>query len=324
MSTDGPWPGDVAATSTPDAAAGGDTSRDASADLPPDARDMIDGEAVDAEAGDAGTLIGAGTIDTHVHFWDPAEQRGLLYPAGATTAALPADHQRSARGADVAAVVLVESVWRPEDHDWAFRLADRTPYVHAIVGKPSDGRGAYDLRPEVLDRLRRHPRFRGVRVGGELLGRADARRFFAAVAERGLSLEVQSGDVAALDALARDLPRLRIVTSTQASGFAGREPPAAWKDAMRRLGARPNVFVKTISLLDAQGAADVDRYRPLLDHLMATVGEDRLMFGTNWPVSANRASVAAFHALLFRFLDGRGALVRDKVLRRNALAFYGA
>jgi L-fuconolactonase len=66
----------------------------------------------------------------------------------------------------------------------------------------------------------------------------------------------------------------------------------------------------------------VASYKPHLDVLMNAFGENRLIYGSNWPVIDLHGTFAAQIALAEAYLAPYGTGVRDKVMYKNALAFY--
>lgn len=57
---------------------------------------------------------------------------------------------------------------------------------------------------------------------------------------------------------------------------------------MQRAGSYPNVWMKVSALMENStvqpAPADIGFYTPLLDTLWDAFGEDRLVYGSNWPV----------------------------------------
>jgi predicted TIM-barrel fold metal-dependent hydrolase len=88
------------------------------------------------------------------------------------------------------------------------------------------------------------------------------------------------------------------------------------------------VFCKVSALVEGtrkrkgDAPAAVDFYRPTLDALWQTFGEDRLIYGSNWPVSNNAASYATLYNIPRHYLEKRGAGAAEKFFRRNAIAAY--
>ncbi len=115
----------------------------------------------------------------------------------------------------------------------------------------------------------------------------------------------------------------------------------SWKSDMHEAAAAPNLYIKVSDLhkLSAKsviGAAavrtqfqpitDSTRYRPVLDFLFNTFGEDRLFFGTNWPVSDAAGKNVDSIDLQIRIVESLLAArpeTRDRVMYQNAEHVYG-
>ena len=63
-------------------------------------------------------------------------------------------------------------------------------------------------------------------------------------------------------------------------------------------------------------------YKAHFDVLMTAFGSDRLIWGSNWPVIALHGTFEAQIAIAEEYLAPFGTAVRDKVMFKNALAFY--
>jgi L-fuconolactonase len=79
-------------------------------------------------------------------------------------------------------------------------------------------------------------------------------------------------------------------------------------------------------LTQFQPVADASPYTRTLDFLWRTFGEDRLIFGTNWPVSDAGGifvdSIDLEISILESFLAEQYVGGRDKVMYQNALRVY--
>jgi predicted TIM-barrel fold metal-dependent hydrolase len=109
----------------------------------------------------------------------------------------------------------------------------------------------------------------------------------------------------------------------------GKEPPAEWRLAVAAAGeAGGNVFCKLSALVDGTrkrdgtAPADLAFYTPVLDHVWKAFGADRLVFGSNWPVSDLYASFDAVFTLAAKYVKGRGEAAFAKVFGKNAGAAY--
>ncbi|OPF71823.1 amidohydrolase [Streptomyces antioxidans] len=159
------------------------------------------------------------------------------------------------------------------------------------------------------------------------LGRADARRGLAAVADAGLvyDLLVTPRELpAALDAV-RELPQLRFVLDHAA------KPPVAsgerdpWAGQLAALAALPNVDCKLSGLVTE---ADWDGWKPeqvlpYARHVLDAFGPGRVLFGSDWPVCVLAASYDEVVALADRATLRLTEDERAAVFGGNAARAYG-
>ena len=120
------------------------------------------------------------------------------------------------------------------------------------------------LRPEYV---------RGVRLLGEL----------GLVCDMCVRLE----QVRALPSLVRSCPETTVVLEHLGKPDLGQPPPAYWMRAIEELAALPNAAAKLSVVVHTADDPPliVDAAAPFVHHLVACVGMERLMFGSNWPVS---------------------------------------
>jgi predicted TIM-barrel fold metal-dependent hydrolase len=130
--------------------------------------------------------------------------------------------------------------------------------------------------------------------------------------------------------IADKLPDLRIVVNHMGNpSIDGKEPPEAWRKAVGvGAAAGKNVWSKLSALVEGSGQRDgkaprgVAFYRPTLDVLWNAFGADRLLFGSNWPVSDAFASYATVFDLAAGFVKSKGKVAFDKVFGGNAKSAY--
>jgi len=69
----------------------------------------------------------------------------------------------------------------------------------------------------------------------------------------------------------------------------------------------------------------IDDLRPYLLHVLACFGYDRLIFGSDWPVSTQASDLVTTISTFITILRGAGATREDlmKVFYQNARNFYG-
>ncbi|MFJ8105925.1 amidohydrolase family protein [Streptomyces sp. NPDC096132] len=272
------------------------------------------------------------TVDAHHHVWDLSVRDQDWIGAGSPIRRdfTMADLEPEARAAGVDRTVLVQTVTVAEETPEFLALAAAHELIAGVVGWT-------DLtRPDVageLARLRELPGGRylkGIRhqVQGEpdpgWLLRPDVHRGLAAVADAGLvyDLVVLPRQLPACAKAAAALPGLTFVLD-----HLGKPPIASgalepWASDVRALAALPNSVCKLSGMLtEADPAAwTADELRPYADTVLDAFGPDRLMFGSDWPVSTLAAPYGAV-------LDVTAALLspteRDRILGTTAVRVYG-
>jgi len=277
-----------------------------------------------------------GIIDTHVHFYDPSRPQGVPWPPSSDTflhrTVLPAELKALARPLGVTGAVIVEASAWEEDNQWALDLADRDPFILGVVGHLKPGRPEFR---SLLQRFAGHPKFLGIRAGlwnaGVDAAEAAWMSDIARLADRGLALDIGSGvaNMESADRIAAALPHLRIVINHHGGArIRDGAPDERWLRAVRSLGGHANVWMKISGLVEGTGRRDgdaptaIEPYAPWFDAVRDAMGADRLIFGSNWPVSARFADYGAVLDLARRCLARMPSDAMDKGLRLNAIRAY--
>jgi L-fuconolactonase len=130
-----------------------------------------------------------------------------------------------------------------------------------------------------------------------------------------------------VDAIALRLPKLRIILDHFGNlRLDGKPLDPSWVADFRAVAKQPNVHCKVSALygrVEKQPAPkDLAFYRPILDLAFDCFGEDRLIFGSDWPVTGTTGDYASVLALTRAYFDAKGPAVCDKLFQRNAVKFY--
>jgi len=94
---------------------------------------------------------------------------------------------------------------------------------------------------------------------------------------------------------------------------------------LRELGKRPQVYVKVSEVLRRVGGkvrGDLDFYRSRLDELWDIFGEDRLMYGSDWPNSDHWAPYPQVLNVVRDYFTSKGIAVAEKFFWKNSGAAY--
>lgn len=276
-------------------------------------------------------------IDAHTHFYDPTRPEGVPWPGKSDALlyrpVLPEEFKKLTREQHVTGTIVIEASEWLEDNQWLLDLAAREPFIMGVVGR-------LDLADKEfarhLDRFAKHRAFRGIRINHDPLKTAlqrpaylDRLRLLAA-ADR--ELDVNGGPEMPADVarLTEAIPELTVVINHAANlKIDGKSVPDAWLSGMRAAAKSKRVFCKVSALVEGMGKTrgdapdDVAFYRPVLDALYDVFGEDRLIYGSNWPVSARAAPYATVYQIVATYFAEKGQAAAEKFFRRNAIAAYG-
>jgi L-fuconolactonase len=232
-------------------------------------------------------------IDAHQHFWRVG-RNGFVWPTPDLDRIhcdfLPRDLNEIAARWGVTGSVLVQSQPSDLDTDWVIEMAQDSALVRGVVGWVD--LLAFDVTDRVAA-LAARPKFRGVRPMLQSLPNDDwiAQRqldpAIDALVAHGLSLDalVLTRHLEVLLDLAARRRDLSIIINH------GAKPPIAsgdfdlWASMITDLALFENVTCKLSGLLtQADPRQPPEAIAPYVEHLIATFGPDRLMWGSDWPV----------------------------------------
>jgi L-fuconolactonase len=272
-------------------------------------------------------------VDAHLHLWDLA--RGgyawLTPDLGPLYDSFDSEQARAeldACGVDDAVLVQAEDSVR----DTAFLLdvAARSPWVAGVVGWVR--LDAPEVAEAQLGRWQQSPVLCGVRhlvhddPRDGFLALPAVRRSLAAVAERGLVLDVPDAwprHLGATAELAAALPGLTVVLD-----HLGKPPPdpaawQQWRSGLARVAAQGSTVAKVSGLAVPGHRFDVDTVRPSWDAALELFGPDRLMWGSDWPVSVRTAGYAGTWSVLSALVAELSPDEQAALLHGTARRTYG-
>jgi len=266
----------------------------------------------------AESMQGLDIIDCHTHFYDPSRKEGVPWPGKGTPlyrTVLPKDLRTLKQYVPVTGTVIVEASPRLEDNAWLLEIAKDDPFVVGIVGHLKPGEPDFAAH---VKRFAADPLYRGIRVGSntvKTLLEKNELADFKTLAEYDLALDVNGGpDTPALVALlAAKLSNLRIVQNHIGNVKITKDaPPSDWAAGIQAAAKHKNVFCKISALVE--GAArdkqkpptDVDFYRPYIDVVWNAFGDDRVIYGSNWPVSDGAADYYTLEKIALTYASEKG------------------
>jgi L-fuconolactonase len=282
-----------------------------------------------------------GIVDSHVHFWNPAElhypwldalpslQRAFLPPDyAAATGRIPIDH-----------IVFVEANCRPEEArrevEFVERLAEVEPRIAGMVAfvDVAQGLGARGSGlGKKLEAFSRSTLVKGIRqnIQGHSAGFCVQRAFIEGVREVGrlglvfdlCATHDQLREVTELIEQCPDTPFVLDHCGKPAIHDGGGFE--AWSADITRLAAHANVCCKLSGLLTEAGEASCpEDLLPYAGRVVACFSPERVLYGSDWPVLTLAGDYGTWYGFTERFTRGWSASERSRFYGDNAARVYG-
>jgi predicted TIM-barrel fold metal-dependent hydrolase len=275
-------------------------------------------------------------IDTHAHLFDPRRPQGVPYsgPKGQPPQlALPEIYHDLAAPAGIVGTIVIEASAWIEDNLWILERAHGDPMFVGVVGHLQPDHPEY---PQFLERFARDPLWRGIRFSqvsamdsGRQILKPGMAAGLALLAQKDLSLDMANPSIALLRSallVAEVVPSLRIIMDHVPQFDPPPEAEAMYGDLLAALARHPNFFIKLSQVIhpDNSGriAHDLESYRPRLDRLISLFGADKVMFGSNWPATVGKATIAQSVSLMRAYFAGKPRIEAEKFFWKNSRAVY--
>ena len=275
-------------------------------------------------------------IDCHVHFWHLDRPEGIYWiPKDNQTlyrSFLPKDFSEVVKSNPVGGVVVVQAGQHIPDNQWNLDLTAHDQKLYrGVVGNLSTVIGSNEFAP-LFEKLCQDKRYVGYRLSGRP-SKGLSEEFFRDLeltAGKGRTVDFLLGgySLAEIQVIARRVPDLKIIIDYLGGIVLDGNPldPDGVK-SFQAVAKCPNVVCKVSALYgrvkEQPAPQKLDFYRPVLDLAFECFGEDRLVFGSDWPVTRMTGDYASVLALTRGYFEGKGEGVPGKVLSGNAMRFYG-
>jgi L-fuconolactonase len=274
-------------------------------------------------------------IDGHIHLFDASRPQGAPYqgpPEFTKHISLPADYVAQAAPLGIVGAVILEASPWVEDNLWVLEVAQTNPMMVGVVGSLQPEKPEF---AEYLERYHKNPLYRGIRVldawrgpMGQLLTNPAFIGGLKLLAQADLVLDTANPSMDLLSAVLRisdQVPDLRVVLDHLPAMEPKPEEASAYAAVLTELHGRPNIYVKLSEILhrvNGSVAADLASHRDRLDHLFGIFGEDRVLFGSDYPNSVGTATLSEIVALVKQYFSSKPRSVAEKYFWRNSLRCY--
>jgi L-fucono-1,5-lactonase len=274
-------------------------------------------------------------LDTHQHFWK-ANRGDYHWMTEAVPILardyLPSDLRPELRKAGVEQTVLVQAAQTADETDFLLKLAEETDFVAGVIGW-------FDLENENFplvyeEKREKHAKLLGVRPmlqdlpDDRWIVRKQVIENLRYLADRKVVFEflTYTRHLPFLLEVLEEEPRLHAVIDhiSKPEIKAGKIEP--WSDLISKVARHENVFCKLSGMITEANHCiwEPEHLRPYIEHVLDSFGEDRVMFGSDWPVCLLAGSYAeVINALRTAVVDHLSPSGLAKLFSQNGKRFYG-
>jgi L-fuconolactonase len=277
-------------------------------------------------------------IDCHIHLFDPTRKQGVPWPSKEDTVlykpALADRYKKIAMPLGIVGAIEVEASPWFDDNQWVLDIAAKEKFLVGHIG---------DLEPEKpefraqLEKLHKNPVFRGIRYGNlwgrdftAMIGKPEFIAGLKMLAEADLVMDSANPNpqlIADLLRVTDKVPNLRIVLDHLPRLEKPSDPVAMrkYQADLAELGKRKQVFAKVSGVVKkVNGKAEENPavYKATIDEMWATFGEDRLLYGSDWPNSDQWAEYPVELKIVRSYFEAKGEVAANKYFWKNSLAAY--
>jgi len=270
-------------------------------------------------------------IDSHIHFWNPSH---LRYDWLAGDPALnrqfeAAEFYEASNGLEIVGVIFVQADCLPEQAlDEALWVAALDVPLKGIVAFAPLENGE-SARP-MLETLTKIPLVKGIRrlIQSQSAGFAAQPDFVAGVrmlAEFRLSFDlcIRHHQLPDVLSLVEHCPDVHFVLDHIGKPDIAKGELDPWRAQITQLAQHENVFCKLSGMMtEAPIDWQPEDLRPYVEHVLATFGMERVMFGSDWPVCNLAGGYARWVETLEHLLESLTDAQKQAVFADNAARFY--
>ena len=272
-------------------------------------------------------------IDSHQHFWiyDPNQYPWMTDELSAIRSNhLPEHLQVEFDRLGIDGSVAVQARQSLDESRWLLKMADESCLIKGVVGW-------VDLRSEYVEdqlaEFAEHPKFVGVRH--VVQDEPDENFMLLPEFIRGIS-KLKSYDLsydilvfpnqlpAAIE-LVKQFPDQPFVLDHIAKPLIKDKEISTWNEHIRELAQFSNLNCKVSGMITEANWATwkTSDFTPYLDVVFEAFGEDRLMYGSDWPVCKLAGSYRQVYDLTDNYLSQFSPLAKVKFFGGVASEFYG-
>jgi L-fuconolactonase len=283
-------------------------------------------------------------IDAHIHLFDGTRPLGAGYMGSPSyraifKASLPSMYEPQARPAGIVGAIVVESSGWIDDNLWYLETCRANPIMVGVSGslnpaQPDFGQYVARFHKDPMYRAIRSSRFyiadKGSGDSGKVALNPDQVANLKLLAQADLALDTANPSMNLMQAnvlLADAIPDLRIIMDHLPSFDPTPDNQKAYEAVVKEMATRPNIFVKLTEvyhprLTDKVIVRDYEFLRARLEFLYDAFGEDRVMFGSDYPESYGITTIPDAVGLMKRFFSTKSRAAAEKYFWKNSARIY--
>lgn len=274
-------------------------------------------------------------IDAHQHFWDYAshpehyvwmsDEYSYLRQNFGPAALLPL-----LTSADMIGSVAVQAREMVAETEYLLALADQHEWILGVVGW-------LDLCDESAEehvaRYASNGKLRGLRMlihdraDPDFAISSDHARGVSVLAKYGLTYDLllKPQNLRSATQLADSLPDQRFVVDHIAKPDIASGTIEPWQSDLADLAQRPNVYCKLSSIVTQADWQEwnAEQIRPYLDSVLRMFGSDRLMIGSDWPVSTVATDYVTTMSVVLNWASKLSVDEQAAIQGATCARFYG-
>ncbi len=272
-------------------------------------------------------------IDAHHHLWnyDPVEYDWVDDAMAVLKKDfLIRDLEKTLHQNGFSSSVAVQARQSIEETLWLLALAEQTDLIKGVVGW-------IDLRSDTLakqlDELSQHKKLVGFRhvIQGEsdpaFMQNPDFIRGLKMLADRDYryDLLIFAHQLSAAAEMLEQVPNLHVVIDHIAKpDIKSRSDFDTWQQGMAVLAHNTNCYCKLSGMVTEAdwGNWQTSDFQPYMKTVWDLFGQDRIMFGSDWPVCLVAAEYQEVKELVLDFVTTQNPQANSLVLGENAQRFY--
>jgi len=272
-------------------------------------------------------------IDSHFHLWTTTQFDRPWLSGALARDFTREDYEAATKGISLEAAIYVESgvtaEYRYEESQWILEAQQKDAIIAGAVISIDPLHEDYR---DVIATFSSHSGLKGVRpaihrqVGTSPLLNEPFLQLAKNLGEANLCCDLLIGRDELQEAaiLARQRPDTRFILDH--CGAPGRESKdrALWEMALAVLAQCPNVYCKVSGIVGSSptGIPSAETLEPIVRHCAEAFGEDRLLFGSDWPVCTLYASLTEWKGILDEIIADWSEAEKRNLFHDNAALIY--